>query len=42
MVMIYLVQCSLPFLPENIARIITGVGTPLESFRKLTYAALGR
>jgi CubicO group peptidase (beta-lactamase class C family) len=42
MVMIYLVQCSLPFLPENIARIITGVRTPLEWFRKLTYAALGR
>jgi CubicO group peptidase (beta-lactamase class C family) len=42
MVMIYLVQCSLPFLPENIARIVTGAGTPLETFRKLTYSSLGR
>jgi CubicO group peptidase (beta-lactamase class C family) len=42
MVMIYLVQCSVPLVPENILRIVTGAGTPLESFQKLTYAALKR
>jgi CubicO group peptidase (beta-lactamase class C family) len=42
MVMIYLVQCSVPLAPENVARIVTGAGTPLESFQKLTYAALKR
>jgi CubicO group peptidase (beta-lactamase class C family) len=42
MVMIYLVQRSVPLAPENVARIMTGAGTPLESFQKLTYAALKR
>jgi CubicO group peptidase (beta-lactamase class C family) len=42
MVMIYLVQCSVPLAPENVARIMTGAGTPLESFQKLAYAALKR
>ena len=42
MVMIYLVQCSVPLAPENMLRIMTGAGTPLKSFQKLTYAALKR
>jgi CubicO group peptidase (beta-lactamase class C family) len=42
MVMIYLVQCSVPLIPENIVRIFAGVGTPIETLQRLTYAALGR
>ena len=40
MIMLYLVQCVVPLTPENIPRIVTGKGTPLETFQKLTYAAL--
>ena len=42
MIMLYLVQCVVPLTPENIPRIVTGKGTPLETFQKLTYAALER
>lgn len=34
-----LVQCSVPLVPANMLRIMTGAGTPLESFQKLTHAA---
>jgi CubicO group peptidase (beta-lactamase class C family) len=40
MIMLYLVQCVVPFTPENIVRIATGKGTPLEPFQKLAYAVL--
>jgi CubicO group peptidase (beta-lactamase class C family) len=41
MIIIYLVQHS-PLGPEQLVRVFTGLGTALESFRNITYAALGR
>jgi len=42
MVMIYLAQYSVSLIPENMVRIVTGKGTPLETLQRVTYAALGR
>jgi CubicO group peptidase (beta-lactamase class C family) len=42
LIILYLVQFSVSFSPENIPRIATGVGTPLETLLRATYAALGR
>ena len=41
-ILIYLVQFFVPTTAENIPRIVTGVGTPIETLQRLTYAALGR
>jgi CubicO group peptidase (beta-lactamase class C family) len=42
LILLYLAQFSVSFSPENIPRIATGVGTPLETLLRATYAALGR
>jgi CubicO group peptidase (beta-lactamase class C family) len=41
-ILIYLVQCAVAPLPENMVRIVTGAGSPVETFVKLAYGALGR
>ena len=42
LILIYLAQFSVSLVPDNMARIVTGVGTPLETLVRLTYGALGR
>jgi CubicO group peptidase (beta-lactamase class C family) len=42
LILLYLVQFFVSPVLENIPRIVTGVGTPLESLQRLTYAAFGR
>jgi CubicO group peptidase (beta-lactamase class C family) len=41
LILIYLTQFSVSLVPDNMARIVTGVGTPLETLVRLTYGALG-
>jgi CubicO group peptidase (beta-lactamase class C family) len=42
LILLYLVQFFASLVPENVPRIVTGSGTPLEALQRLTYAALGR
>ena len=40
LILIYLAQFAVSLVPDNMARIVTGVGTPLETLVRLTYGAL--
>jgi CubicO group peptidase (beta-lactamase class C family) len=42
LILLYLTQFFVPLNPENIPRVATGVGTPLEALLRATYEALGR
>ncbi len=42
LIVLYFVQCEVPPGPEGIVKIVTGVGTPLQTLLELTYEALGR
>jgi CubicO group peptidase (beta-lactamase class C family) len=42
LIMLYLTQFLVSFDPENIPRIVTGIGTPLETLQRVTYRAIGR
>jgi CubicO group peptidase (beta-lactamase class C family) len=42
LILLYLVQFFVTSEQENIPRIVTGIGTPLEAFQRATYAAFGR
>jgi len=42
MIMLYLAQCVVPLVAENIPRIVAGKGAPLETFQRITYGALER
>jgi CubicO group peptidase (beta-lactamase class C family) len=42
LILIYLTQFFVSLDPENIPRVATGIGTPLEALLRTTYAALGR
>jgi CubicO group peptidase (beta-lactamase class C family) len=42
LILIYLAQFSVSLVPQNFSRIFTGMGTPLETLQRVTYASLGR
>jgi CubicO group peptidase (beta-lactamase class C family) len=42
LILIYLSQFCVSLVPENFPSIFTGVGTPIGTLQRLTYAALGR
>jgi CubicO group peptidase (beta-lactamase class C family) len=41
LILIYLAQFFVSLAPENMPRIVTGVGTPIETLQHVAYAALG-
>ena len=41
LILIYLAQFLVSLVPENMPRIVTGVGTPIETLQQVAYAALG-
>jgi CubicO group peptidase (beta-lactamase class C family) len=41
LILLYLSQFFVSLVPENFPRIVTGIGTPLETLQRVTYAALG-
>jgi CubicO group peptidase (beta-lactamase class C family) len=41
LILIYLAQFFVSLVPENMPRIVTGVGTPIETLQHVAYTALG-